>query len=103
MRKRKLLQLKDEETEVNYQKTEISISVIMRSKCLAAEALVSTIQPAKVKLHVVTSERRLGRIIVICRFQRKSIRQKALPPNQSSSIIQPWKAHRDPFISQTFI
>ena len=63
MRKRKLLQLKDEETEVNCQKTEISISVIMRSKCQAAETVVSIIQPAKVKLYVVSSERRLGRII----------------------------------------
>ena len=63
MRKRKLLQLKDEETEVNCQKTEKSISVIMRSKCLAAETVVSTIQPAKLKLHVASSERRLGRII----------------------------------------
>ena len=39
---------KDEETEVNCQKTEVSISVIMRSncKCLAAETVVSSIQPA---------------------------------------------------------
>ena len=48
MGKRKLVQLKDEETDVNCQKTEVSISVIMRSKYLAAEAVVSTIQPAKV-------------------------------------------------------
>ena len=63
MRKQKLLQLKDEETEVNCQKTEKGISVIIRSKCLAAETVVSAIQPAKVKVHVVSSERRLGRII----------------------------------------
>ena len=48
MRKRKLVQLKDEQTEVNCQKMEVSISVIMRSKCLAAETVVFAIQPAKV-------------------------------------------------------
>ena len=64
MGKRKLVQLKDEETEVNCQKPEVSILVITRSKRLAAaETVVSTIQPAKVQLYVVSGERRLGRII----------------------------------------
>ena len=44
--KGKHVQLKDEQTEVNYQKTEVSISVIMRSKLAAKRLWVSTVRPA---------------------------------------------------------